>query len=130
MSRAKGLRSKFVPPGTPHQTFGAPNQTDDAEIRIVNGGPSLAVIGCGYWGAKHIRVSCDIRGARMAMAVDPHPDRLEYVRSQYPSVAVSRDIGAVLNNPSIDGVIVATPAKNLRRHSAAIRILAASSNST
>jgi predicted dehydrogenase len=30
------------------------------------------------------------------MAVDPRPDRLEYVRSQYPSVAVSRDIGAVL----------------------------------
>ena len=43
------------------------------------------------------------------MAVDPRPDRLEYIRSQYPSVAVSRDIGAVLNNPSIDGVIVATP---------------------
>ena len=32
------------------------------------------------------------------MAVDPRPDRLEYIRSQYPSVAVSRDIGAVLNN--------------------------------
>jgi hypothetical protein len=43
------------------------------------------------------------------MAADLRPDRLEYVRSQYPSVAVSRDIDAVLNNPSIDGVIVATP---------------------
>jgi len=82
---------------------------EDVEVQIANGGPSLAVIGCGYWGAKHIRVSCDIRGARMSMAVDPRPDRLEYVRSQYPSVAVSRDIGAVLNNASIDGVIVATP---------------------
>jgi predicted dehydrogenase len=81
----------------------------DAEIRTRNGGPSLAVIGCGYWGSKHIRVSCDIRDARLSMAVDPRPDRLEYIRSQYPSVAVSRDIGAVLNNPSIDGVIVATP---------------------
>ncbi|MCP3459277.1 Gfo/Idh/MocA family protein [Bradyrhizobium sp. CCGUVB23] len=82
---------------------------NDAENRTANGGPSLAVIGCGYWGSKHIRVSCDIRDARMSMAVDPRPDRLEYIRSQYPSVAVSRDIGAVLNNPSIDGVIVATP---------------------
>jgi predicted dehydrogenase len=45
----------------------------------------------------------------MSMAADLRPDRLEYVRLQYPSVAVSRDIGAVLNNPSIDGVIVATP---------------------
>ena len=81
----------------------------DAEIRTANGGPSLAVIGCGYWGAKHIRVGFDIRGARMSMAVDPRPDRLEYVRSQYPSVAVSRDISTVLNSPSIDGVIIATP---------------------
>src|SRR5258707_6745847 len=82
---------------------------EDAEVQTAKSGPSLAVIGCGYWGAKHIRVSCDIRNARMSMAADLHPDRLEYVRSQYPSVAVSRDIGAVLNNPSIDGVIVATP---------------------
>src|SRR5215471_3469484 len=85
------------------------NYEGDAGVQTANGGPSLAVIGCGYWGSKHIRVSCDIRDARMSMAVDPRPDRLEYVRSQYPSVAVSRDIGAVLNNPSIDGVIIATP---------------------
>lgn len=82
---------------------------EDAEVHIANGGPSLAIIGCGYWGAKHIRVSCDIRGARMSMAVDPRLDRLEYVRSQYPSVAVSRDISAVLKSSSIDGVIIATP---------------------
>ncbi|QQO31936.1 Gfo/Idh/MocA family oxidoreductase [Bradyrhizobium diazoefficiens] len=82
---------------------------DDAEIQIANDGPSIAVIGCGYWGTKHIRVACDVRGARMAMAVDPRPDRLEYISSQYPSVAVSRDISAVLNSPSIDAVILATP---------------------
>jgi predicted dehydrogenase len=82
---------------------------EDAEVQTAKDGPSLAVIGCGYWGAKHIRVTCDIRNARMSMAADLRPDRLEYVRSQYPSVAVSRDIGAILNNPSIDGVIIATP---------------------
>src|SRR4051794_29378375 len=82
---------------------------DDAEIQIKNDGPSLAVIGCGYWGSKHIRVACDIRGTRMAMAVDPQPERLQYIRSQYPSVAVSRDISAALNSPSIDAVILATP---------------------
>src|SRR5215467_6717659 len=86
-----------------------PNQNEDVEIQTAKGGPLLAVIGCGYWGAKHIRVSCDIHSARMSMAVDLRPDRLEYVHSQYPSVAVSRNIDAVLNNPSIDGVIVATP---------------------
>ena len=104
MSRWKQSRSKLVSP-----VLNNSNQTKDAEIRTVKGGPSLAVVGCGYWGAKHIRVSCDISNARVSMAADLHPDRLEYVHSQYPSVAVTRDIGALLNNPSVDGVIVATP---------------------
>src|SRR5215475_11459576 len=104
MSRSKVLRSKLVP-----ILLDTPNQTGHAEVQTAKDGPSLAVFGCGYWGAKHIRVACDIRDARMSMVADPRPDRLEYVRSQYPSVAVWRDIGAVLNSPSIDGVIVATP---------------------
>jgi predicted dehydrogenase len=104
MSRWKQSRSKLVSP-----VLNTPNQTEDAEIRTVKGGPSLAVVGCGYWGAKHIRVGCDIRDVKILMAADLHPDRLEYVHSQYPSVAVSRDIDAILNNPSVDGVIVATP---------------------
>src|SRR6516162_92335 len=104
MSRSRQLRSKFVP-----SFLDIPNQTEDAEIQTAKEGPLLAVIGCGYWGAKHIRVACDIRDARMSMAVDPRPDRLDYIHSQYPSVAVSRDIDAILNNPSIDGVIIATP---------------------
>jgi predicted dehydrogenase len=85
------------------------NNDEDAEIQTAKDGPSLAIMGCGYWGAKHIRVSNDIR-ARMSMAADPCPERLEYLHSQYPSLAVSRDSGAILDNPSIDGVIVATPA--------------------
>ena len=104
MSRSKQLRSKLVSP-----LFDTFNHTEDMEVQTAKDGPLLAVIGCGYWGAKHIRVACDIRDARMAMAADLRADRLEYVRSQYPSVAVSRDVGAVLNSPSIDGVIVATP---------------------
>ncbi|MBV9111242.1 MAG: Gfo/Idh/MocA family oxidoreductase [Hyphomicrobiales bacterium] len=104
MSRSKVLHSKPVP-----LFFDTPNQTEDAEIQTAKDGPLLAVIGCGYWGAKHIRVSCDIRDARVSMAADPRPDRLEYIHSQYPTVAVTRDVDAILNNPSIDGVIVATP---------------------
>jgi hypothetical protein len=46
------------------------SRTEGAEIQTAKGGPSLAVVGCGYWSAKHIRVSCDIR-ARMVMARDP-----------------------------------------------------------
>lgn len=104
MAHSTQLHSKLVP-----DLLDTPNQTGGAEIRTAKGGPSLAVIGCGYWGAKHIRVGHDI-GARVSMAADMRAERLEYVQSQYPSVAVSRDFDAILNNPAIDAVIIATPA--------------------
>jgi hypothetical protein len=87
MSCSKQSRSKLVAPLRDN-----PNQTQDAEIQTAKGGRLLVVIGCSYWGAKHIRVSCDMRDARMSMAADLRPDRLEYIHSPYPSVAVSRDI--------------------------------------
>jgi ketol-acid reductoisomerase len=49
------------------------NQAAGAEILTAKAEPSLAVIGCGYWGAKHIRVGHDI-GARVSMAVDMGSD--------------------------------------------------------
>ncbi|NEU97929.1 Gfo/Idh/MocA family protein [Bradyrhizobium uaiense] len=101
---SKQLYSKFVPGLVDTQS-----RTAGADIETAKAGPSLAVIGCGYWGTKHIRVGHDI-GARVSMAADMRSDTLEYVKSQYPSVAVSRDFDAILNNPSIDGVIIATPA--------------------
>lgn len=56
MSRSKQLRSKLVSPLL--------DTTEDAEIQTAKDGPLLAVIGCGYWGAKHIRVSCDSQQLR------------------------------------------------------------------
>jgi predicted dehydrogenase len=71
--------------------------------------PSLAVIGCGYWGAKHIRVAHECPRVNMAIAVDARQERLDYIKSTYPGVAVSTDLGSVLANDEVDGVIIATP---------------------
>jgi predicted dehydrogenase len=71
--------------------------------------PSLAVIGCGYWGAKHIRVAYECVRVDMAMAVDARQERLDYIRSTYPGVAVSTDPGSAFASNHIDGVIIATP---------------------
>lgn len=83
--------------------------SDDAICELRKAEPTIAVVGCGYWGAKHIRVACDTRAAKLTMVVDQSLARLEYVQSQYPAVAVSREFDSVLNNPNIDAVIFATP---------------------
>jgi hypothetical protein len=72
MSRSKRLRSKAVA-----ALFDTPNQIEDAEIQTAKDGRCSPSSVCGYWGAKHIRVSCDIRDARMSMAADLRPDRLD-----------------------------------------------------
>lgn len=70
--------------------------------------PRVAVVGCGYWGAKHVRVLSELRSAELALAVDPRPERLEHVRATYPGVPTAHDFGAALG-PSIDAVVLATP---------------------
>lgn len=70
--------------------------------------PRIAVVGCGYWGSKHVRVIHEARSAQLALAVDSCPERLDYVRATYPGVATARDFEAVLGQ-DIDGVVLATP---------------------
>jgi predicted dehydrogenase len=77
--------------------------------QAVNPGPCLAVVGCGYWGAKHVRVSSELARGRLALVVDTRLERLEYIAPRYPFLSVSRDFDSVLNSGAIDGVIIATP---------------------
>jgi predicted dehydrogenase len=77
--------------------------------RVANRGPRLAVVGCGYWGAKHVRVSSEVSCGTLGLVVDPRKERLDYISAQYPFVSVSRDFDSVLTGEGIDGVIIATP---------------------
>jgi predicted dehydrogenase len=71
-------------------------------------GLPLAVVGCGYWGSKHIRVSREIPSIDIIMAVDARQDRLDYIRSEYCGVAVSRHFESVLASDAA-GIVIATP---------------------
>src|SRR5262249_46160670 len=77
--------------------------------RAANPGPCLAVVGCGYWGAKHVRVSSELACGRLGLVVDTRQQRLDYVAAHYPFLSVSRDFDSVLKSDGIDGVIIATP---------------------
>lgn len=68
----------------------------------------IAVVGCGYWGSKHVRIVNEMPSVRLALAVDPAEDRLAHIRAQYRRVPVTRDIEAALR-PNVDAIVLATP---------------------
>jgi UDP-2-acetamido-3-amino-2,3-dideoxy-glucuronate N-acetyltransferase len=69
--------------------------------------PSIAVIGCGYWGKNVVRAFHDIGALRCVC--DVRPQVLEAVREKY-GVRTSSSIAEVLADPEVDGVAIAAPA--------------------
>ena len=69
----------------------------------------IAVIGCGAWGPNHIRVFGSLPASRVVAAVDTDPERLERVAALFPGLRTERDLDAVLADPAVDAVVVATP---------------------
>src|SRR6266700_235469 len=69
----------------------------------------LAVVGAGYWGANLIRVFH--RLGVLKSICDFNLTQLQKLASQYPDAAVEPSYEAVLNDSSIDAVVIATPAE-------------------
>lgn len=67
--------------------------------------PRIAVVGCGYWGANHIRTFKGL-GALYAVA-DVNPARAEGFAAEYGCLAV--DVDAVYERQDIDALVLALP---------------------
>ncbi len=70
--------------------------------------PRLAVVGCGYWGSKHVRVISETPGADLALAIDIRRERIDALHATYPNLPVAREFDAI-HQHDIDGVIISTP---------------------
>jgi predicted dehydrogenase len=68
----------------------------------------LAQVGCGYWGPNLLRTFRALKGARLKVLCDAKPGRLEWARASFPGLATTPDLEAVLRDPEIDAVVVAT----------------------
>jgi predicted dehydrogenase len=81
-------------------------------VRQMNGFPGarvkVGVIGCGYWGPQLIRNFATLPQATLVGVADRDPERLAYVRTQYPSVRRFKDHRDLLNS-DVDAVVIATP---------------------
>jgi len=74
----------------------------------------IGVIGAGYWGPNLIRNVDQLGGAEMVRVADLTESRRDYISERFPKVDVVADHRAVLDDDSIDGVIIATPASTHR----------------
>lgn len=69
----------------------------------------LGIVGCGYWGSKHVRVASELQEERSPIVVcDPDPKQLERIRAHYPGVKTTSEYIEVLES-DVEAVILATP---------------------
>src|SRR5690606_26538028 len=68
--------------------------------------PGLAVIGCGYWGANHVRTLGEM-GVLRAVS-DIHIERAEMLAQPFGAKACMPD--EIFADPDIDAVVLALPA--------------------
>ena len=66
----------------------------------------VGVVGCGYWGSKHVRVLAGLPGVEVT-AIDDRSDRLLEMRTHFPSIGVARRLSDVQDK--LDAVVIATP---------------------
>ena len=69
----------------------------------------IAVVGGGYWGANLIRVFSQL--GVLDQICDFSPATLERLKTQYPDVKMESSFDAILDNPAVDAVVIATPAE-------------------
>ncbi|HPF71119.1 MAG TPA: Gfo/Idh/MocA family oxidoreductase [Candidatus Krumholzibacteria bacterium] len=69
----------------------------------------IGVIGCGYWGPNLIRNFNALPDAEVAAIADLDEKRLGHVGLLYPGALKTTDHMRIIEDPSIDAVVVATP---------------------
>jgi len=72
---------------------------------------NVAVIGVGYWGANLARVLFQLPSANLHSVCDIRKERLDYVRSSFPTVETTSDYRSLLKNREIEAVVIATEAQ-------------------
>ncbi len=70
---------------------------------------TVGVIGCGYWGPNLIRNFINLKAADVKICSDIDAGRLEHMKRLYPSLATTTDYKDIINDESIDAVVIATP---------------------
>ena len=69
----------------------------------------LGVIGYGYWGPNLLRNFAECEGVTLHACAEILADRRALAQQRHPGILVTADPAAVLTDPAIDAVVIATP---------------------
>jgi predicted dehydrogenase len=69
----------------------------------------VAVVGLGYWGPNLVRNLYEVVDAEVAWVCDLDTTALEQVGKRYPAVSTTTSFTQVIEDPSVDAVLIATP---------------------
>ena len=72
---------------------------------------SVGVIGCGYWGPNLIRNFRSLPDCRLKSICDVREDRLRHLKSLYAEVETETNMEVLLNDASLNAIVVATSVK-------------------
>jgi predicted dehydrogenase len=70
----------------------------------------IAQIGCGYWGPNLLRNFSALKNCRVKNVVDASAERRAFVSANFPRTTAVANHEAILADPEIDAVVIATPA--------------------
>src|SRR6266850_4679070 len=71
----------------------------------------LAQFGCGYWGPNLLRNFSVLPDCSVKYVTDKSADRRAFVERNFPQTRAVESCDAVLDDPEIDAVVIATPAE-------------------
>ncbi|MDQ6949165.1 MAG: Gfo/Idh/MocA family oxidoreductase, partial [Actinomycetota bacterium] len=69
-----------------------------------------ALIGFGYWGANLARNLSAAKGIELVGVADPDEERRRAAAAKFPGSATWSDLAEALDDPTVDAVVLATPA--------------------
>jgi predicted dehydrogenase len=76
---------------------------------------NVACVGVGYWGKNLVRNFYNLSDCELKICCDLSSDNLAKVKEGYPGVSVTDRFDDVINDPTIDAVVIASPAPHHHR---------------
>ena len=71
---------------------------------------TVAQVGCGYWGPNLLRVFSSLSNCSVKWVAEASSARRAFVEANFPGTKTCVDVETVLDDASVDAVVIATPA--------------------